>query len=405
MVTYIHMLARLPREVYVLQSGLVLNAFGNGAANPFLVIYLHDVRGIPLGLAGLAGAVGATCGLVMTIVAGSLADRLGARATTIGGLACSTAGFALYPVVHDVWAAIVAAALTGTGIGAWLTGQTALVAAVTPRELRHIAFAQQRVAANLGIGLGALAGGFIVTVADPASFTRLFLLNAVTFAVYAGFISRLPDTRVPPRPGGYRAVLQNRPFAGVAALNLVWVVTTIALFNGLFPVFARNEGGISEREIGFVFLVNTVTIVVLQLPVARLLEGRRRMRSLAVMALLFAAWSLMLAGAAAWLSGHAVLAVVMAGAAVLAIGECVYDSVQGPIVADLAPEGATGRYLAVSGFSWQLGFILAPAIGGVVLGAAPFALWPACAGVCLVAGLLALRLEAALPVEARTTGG
>ena len=38
----------LPRSVYLLQSGLVLNALGNGAAAPFLVIYLHDVRGIPL---------------------------------------------------------------------------------------------------------------------------------------------------------------------------------------------------------------------------------------------------------------------------------------------------------------------------------------------------------------------
>ena len=396
---------RLPREVYVLQSGLVLNAFGNGAANPFLVIYLHDVRGIPLGLAGLVGTAGATCGLAMTIASGSLADRLGARATTLAGLAFSTAGFALYPLVHSAFQALGAAALAGAGVGAWLTGQSALIAAVTPRELRHVAFARQRVAANLGIGLGAVAGGFIVTVGDPASFARLFLLNAATFVVYACFIARLPDTRVPPRPGGYRAVLRDRPFAGVAALNLVWVVTTIALFNGLFPVFARNEGGISVRAIGLVFLVNTVTIVLLQLPVARLLEGRRRMRSFALMAILFAVWSLMLAGAAAWLDGRAVLAVVMAGAAVLAIGECVYDSVQGPLVADLAPEGATGRYLAVSGFSWQLGFILAPAIGGVVLGAEPFALWPACAGICLAAGALALRLEAALPVEARTTGG
>jgi hypothetical protein len=29
----------LSREVYVLRSGLVVNAFGNGAANPFLVVY------------------------------------------------------------------------------------------------------------------------------------------------------------------------------------------------------------------------------------------------------------------------------------------------------------------------------------------------------------------------------
>lgn len=306
--------------------------------------------------------------------------------------------------MHQAWHAIALGLLTGSGTGAWLTGQTALVAAVTPPELRHVAFAQQRVAANLGLGLGALAGGLIVTVGDPASFTRLFLLDAATFALYGLFIARLPDTRVPPRPGGYRAVLRDRPFAGVAALNLVWVVTTIALFNGLFPVFARNEGGISARSIGVLFLVNTLTIVVLQLPVARVLEGRRRMPSLALMATLFAAWSLTLAGTAAWLDGGLAIGILAVGVAVLGVGECIYDSVHGPLVADLAPDGATGRYLAASGFSWQLGFIIAPAVGGVVLGAEPFALWPACAALCLAGGILALRLERVLPAEARTTG-
>src|SRR5262249_5028793 len=85
---------RLPRAVYVFQSGLVINAFGNGAANPFLVIYLHNVRGIPLGLAGLAGSTSAACGLVATLGAGSVADRLGARAAMLVGLVISATGFA-----------------------------------------------------------------------------------------------------------------------------------------------------------------------------------------------------------------------------------------------------------------------------------------------------------------------
>jgi MFS family permease len=88
------------------------------------------------------------------------------------------------------------------------------------------------------------------------------------------------------------------------------------------------------------------------------------MPGLALTALLFASWSLALAGTAAWLDGRPAVAVLALGVAVLGLGECLYDSVQGPLVADLAPEGAAGRYYAVSGFSWQLGFIVAPAAGG-----------------------------------------
>lgn len=98
-------------------------------------------------------------------------------------------------------AGIALATLTGSGIGVWLTLQSTVLALIVPQRLRHAAFAQQRVAANLGLGLGGLAGGLIVTTAKPATFTLLFLLNAATFAVYSLFIARL---QLPARPPPHR---------------------------------------------------------------------------------------------------------------------------------------------------------------------------------------------------------
>src|SRR6185312_15366291 len=89
--------SELPRAVRVLQAGLVINAFGNGAGNPFLVIYLHNVRGFPLAVAGLVGATGAACALLAAALAGYLADRFDARTTMIGGLVASAVGWSLYP--------------------------------------------------------------------------------------------------------------------------------------------------------------------------------------------------------------------------------------------------------------------------------------------------------------------
>jgi hypothetical protein len=43
----------LPRSVTTLQVGGLVNAFGNGITLPFLFIYLHNVRGIGLGVVGL----------------------------------------------------------------------------------------------------------------------------------------------------------------------------------------------------------------------------------------------------------------------------------------------------------------------------------------------------------------
>jgi len=389
--------------VYVLQSGLVLNALGNGAAAPFMVIYLHDVRGLPLALAALAGSVAGVAALVSALASGSLSDRIGPRPTMIAGLALSTGAYLLFPLVRSSWEAFAVAALAGVGIGTWLTMQSTLLAAITPAPLRHRAFAQQRVAANLGLGLGGLTAGLLVTVGDPASFTRLFLFNAGTFAVYATFISRL---RVASEPratesgrGGYRVVLADRPFAALAVLTFLLVASAVALLASLLPLYAHDEVGASGRTIGLMFLLNSLMIVVLQLPIARLHEGHRRMSGFALTSLLFAAaW--LLVETAGFLKADVLL---VAAVLVFAIGECLYDTIVGPLVADLASDGLRGRYMALNGFAWQLGFIAGPAIGGLILAAGTHALWPAAAGVCALTAVGALLLEPHLPTATRLT--
>ena len=55
---------RLPRSVWILNTGGLLNAVGTGMAYPFVVIYLHNVRGFSLGISGLiVAASGAVSGM------------------------------------------------------------------------------------------------------------------------------------------------------------------------------------------------------------------------------------------------------------------------------------------------------------------------------------------------------
>jgi MFS family permease len=399
-------LRRLPRDVYVLQAGLLVNAFGNGAAGPFLVLYLHDVRGIPLGLAGLVPAVNASVALCTALVAGSIADKRGSRPTMVIGLCCSSLAFVLYPFVHEAWQAFPLAVLGGIGGGTWLTGQSSLLAAITPQELRHVAFAQQRVVANVGLGLGGFAGGILVTVAEPETFTRLFRGNAVTFLVYAvvlllGVREPIRARVTPDAPkASYRQVARDGAFMRFAAVHFVYVLSTVSLLNAVFPVFARNQAGLSEDEIGAMFLLNSLLIVLFQLPVARALEGHRRMRGFALIGVLFAlCWSLVLAGGLT----EPALGLIAAGIAAMSIGECIYDTIQGPLAAQLAPPDVLGRYMAVMGFVWQAGFIGGPALGAAILGAAPYALWPLTIALSLAGAAYSLVLERHLPEEARWT--
>jgi MFS family permease len=402
---------QLPRPVWMLQAGGLANMFGNGVIVPFLIIYLHNVRGISLGVAGLIAASNSLAALVSGPLAGALADRIGARPTLIGALLVMSGSFALFPLIRDPWHAFALNAIAGVGSGAFWPSQGALLTALTPRARRHAAFAQQRVTMNLGIGLGAVVGGLIATTSDPSSFTVLFLLDAATFVAFAAILTRIPNPAREPQVAqshkvagdGYGTVLRDRPFMSFIVLNTVFIAVSIALMSEFFPVFAKNEAGVTESGIGLIFFFNTLLIVILQLPIAKLQEGRRRMKALAGMAVLFAVAWLMVMGGGLWFEAEAATAFFACAFLVLAVGECLHGTVQGPLVSDLAPRRLLGRYMALSSSSWQVAFVISPAAGGFILQAEPFALWPIAAAVCLAGGAYALVLERQLPRDFRRT--
>ena len=392
---------QLPRDVWLLQLGGVVNSFGNGIVLPFLVIYLHDVRGFGLGTAGLVVGVSAAAQLAAGIFAGPLIDRIGPRPTLAGGLVIQAVGFGMLPLVRHPWQAFALLAIEGAGSAGFWPSQSTLVARLTPAVRRHAAFAQQRVTMNLGIGLGGIAGGFIAHVRSPGTFTALFLLDALTFLGYVGvaFVVAdpgVPESKVPHAPASYGAVLRDRTFLGLWALNFLFVTAGYSLFN-LLPQFTRDHGHISEREIGLVFAVNTGVIVLAQLPMSRWIEGRRRMRALALMPLLWAVACLLVDGAGAWLQATWAFVAFAIAAGILGVGECFHGPAHQALVADIGPEHLRGRYFAIHSLSWGLAGTVGPAAGGFILAAAPFALWPLASGVCLLACLGALLMERYVP--------
>ena len=391
-----------------LQVGGLVNAFGNGMVIPFMFIYLHNVRGIELGVSGLIVAAHALVSIVAGPIFGSQIDRFGGKRMLALSLAILTVGYAGYALVQEPWQGFLVAVVSGIGIGGFWPAQSTLITALTPADQRPSAFAMQRVVMNLGIGLGALTGGLIATTDSPETFTVLFLLDAMTFLVYAFVMYALvpePDLRGgghAGRTGSYREVLRHRPFVAVIALNALFIFAGFSGFDVL-PVYAKNEGGLSETQIGLLFLVNTLVIVFTQLPIARLARGRRRMPTLALFGLLWAgAWLLVpIAGAAA--SAETAFLVLVVVMVIFAVGQCLHGAVAAPLAADLAEPRLMGRYMALNALSWQLGFALGPALGGAGLAVSPNGVWIAAAALCTIGAACTLLVEGALPVRARRT--
>ena len=121
------------------------------------------------------------------------------------------------------------------------------------------------------------------------------------------------------------------------------------------------------------------------------------MRELALMGVLWAGAMLTVGAGGTWFSGTAAWALFAVAVTAFGIGECFHGIVHAPLTAELAPSQLLGRYMAFGSQSWQIGWIVGPAVGGFVLQHAPNALWPAAAALNLVAAGGALALERHLP--------
>jgi MFS family permease len=226
----------LPAQLWVVQVGFFLNYLGWGGVMPFELIYLHEVRGISLGVAGLV--VGTVTGLAVLAApfSGPIIDRFGSRAVAGVALVLLAGGYIGLAFVHSPLHAFFAAIAAGVGNGALQPSQSALVASIAPPELRHRATAVSRVASNLGIGLGGALGGLIATH-GLNGFIVLFVANGVTYLLYALIlvVAVREDARPERIAGGYRVVLRDRPFVRLALINIAVIAVGWACSRGSCP--------------------------------------------------------------------------------------------------------------------------------------------------------------------------
>jgi MFS family permease len=393
----------LPRELWVVQVGIFVNALGWGAVLPFEVIYLHSGRGFDLAVAG--AVIGVVTGLAVVVapLAGTAIDRAGARLVAVVGGIALAAGYAGLALATRPGPAFAAAVAAGVGNGALQPSQSALLAALAPPQLRHRASAVSRVATNVGFGAGGGLGG-LVAAHGLGGLVALFLANALTYLVYVAVLvvavkKEPPMVRV---GGGYRQVLRDRALVAVAVINVAIIGVGWGFFSWVVPPFVHSVLDVGPETIGLVLLANSLTVAVAQLPITRALEGHRRTVAMATGAGIFTASFLLLAATGA-MPPTAAVSALFVGSVAVGIGECFHTTAIMPLVADLAPIELRGRYMATLGLTWWVGLALAPTVGGRLLAASPVLALLAAAAVAALAGAASLALGRLLPVGVSRT--
>ena len=373
----------LPRSVIALQAGAAVNFFGYGLILPFEIIYLHQARGFSTATAGLVLAAVMGTAAVVTAPSGALLDRFRAKPILIAGSLASALGFAGFAFVGRPWQAFVCSAVGGAGIGIAGTANRLLSVTLVTADQRPTSIALGRAANNLGLASGATVAGFILASADHLrSFQALYLFDAITYAAFALIVlaavpsPRLANTAVPSDSGtGFRAVARDRLFLILLAAHMVLAIVGIAFFASILAPFAKAHTPVGPSGIGIFFLLNTVFVVVAQVPATRVVKRMRRTHAFAATSGVWAIALLAVLLATLTRSTLAATTVLCAVAIVFAIGECAYFVVLAPIVAELAPPHLLGRYMSLYSLTGTAGLALGPAVGGALLATSPDAVW------------------------------
>ena len=399
----------LPTSGRWLLSTTAISTLGRGMTLPFTIIYIHEVRGVPLDVAGILMGLIAVVALLITIPVGSLTDRLGARVVVVFGSVAQLLGALVLAFATTVPALVVAVVLLGISFGVGWPAFNAMISSIVSGRLRTQYFGINFALINLGIGVGGIISGFLTDVDRPGTFTAIFLADAacmlVPIALLLGPLRRVagPPEVVATEQGssggvGYLAILRN------PAVRWITLLTFLASFVGYgqmeagFPAFARQVSEVTTRTIGLAFAANTAVIVGCQFFVLRRIDGHRRTRVfLALVGLWAAAWLLL--GATGLVAGTFVAAIgVVMFHVLFGLGETVLQPTVPAIVNDLASERDRGRFNAVSAGAFQVGAVTAPVVAGWMLDRR---LGGAFIG--LIVGCLALVAVLALVLERRIT--
>ena len=405
----------LPREGKLLISTVIFSAVGTGLVLPFMVVYLHEVRGFPLETVGLLLALQAGLGILVVPPIGALIDRIGPRLVYASSIVSLMIGDVLVSQATTLPGAIVAFVFLGYGFGVIWPSTGAMIGNLIPSEQRQRYFGINFTLLNLGIGVGGIIGGQFVDVERADTFVAIYLIDAVSYLPalvillvalrhVGGPVSAQPTEDDTPRPS-YLTMLRDKNLRALLLLVAIAALVSYPQLNAGMPAYARAIGEVSTQGLGYAFAANTVVIVVLQLFVLQRIEGRRRTRVAVVMAATWAV-SWLLLGATSLVPGTVAATILLAGcAAVFGLGETMLQPVSSAMVNDLAPDHLRGRYNALSSLMFSGAFVVGPIVASVLIGRALGSVYIAFLVIgCLLLALIALWVERRIPAHVNGVG-
>jgi hypothetical protein len=232
--------------------------------------------GVGMGIAGVAGM------LAVMPVAG-LTRRWPAGHVAVAMQVCRGLAFLSYLAVESAVTFAAAATLVAVFDRPTITVNQILVARAVPERERSAAMAAMHVAGNIGVTAGAALGALALLRPDRSAFAAVVVVDAASFFLAAWVIARAvrrtgesapPAAPVPQAGGALRQIARDWRFAAVTAGSAL-LALHIPMLTVVTPLWLAEETSVPLSTMGGLFLLNTLVIVLFQVPLARLVRTVR----------------------------------------------------------------------------------------------------------------------------------
>lgn len=356
--------------------GICLNAIGGGMTLSLLLVYLHDMRGFTNTFGGLLLSYGAIVSIVASTPMGALVDRIGPKKVMIAGLICnSVAAFSLSLVETHFHAILALTFINIAGQAIW-PSQSVILTRLTPEVDRPKIFGFNFMLLNLGLGMGGLLSSLIIQKGDLISFQIMYWVDSATFLIYLLIVVSLRGEHVnkyipkehEPEQGSYRELMQIKPLMYLGIAGIILFTFGYGTIQAGIPVFATQFLELSPKWLGIIFGVNTISIVVFQPLVMRILEKYSKYTALISIGIIWAL-SWLFVGISPYLPMLASGIALCMSQLIFAFGEMVQAPTIPVLANELSPEHIRGRTNALMSLQWSVSGVLGPAITGLMLGA------------------------------------
>ena len=363
-----------PRQYWLMILGIVLSTAGGSMIWPFLLIYASGKLDLPLSTVATLISINAGTGILASLIAGTLADKVGRKVVMNFSLTLNGIAYFLLMRAETYPQFVGLMVLVGLSNPLYQVGADAMLADMVPSEKRTDAYAITRIANNAAFALGPAIGGFLAT----RSYNLAFICAGIGFLSYSVLLFFLAretlvksgrDISIPTSADeGYGRVLRDKNYMAFVALISLGLIAPTMLWI-LMPVYTKTNYGIPEALYGWIPTTNAVMCVFVQYWVTNITRQHRTLPVLGAGMLIYAlgvgSVALMSSFWGFWLS-----------MVILTFGELTLVPTASTYVADIAPADLRGRYMSMHWLGWGLARTLSPIIGGSLNdNIAPHAIW------------------------------